>query len=448
MKKEGRKLGEKMVVLMVALAVMVPVAPFLVSGGGGSVATVPVPPVNKELSTIRLKMCSFDPLVDGYGLPVELTTNKEDGHYVIQLYADKGSYADRQVLKDMGVRFLGYLGGKAWVVDMSPSLKGEVEKMDMVRWIGPYQPGWKIDPSINSASGVQTFRVYLWDNPKIPSDKKDIKLPSIFEKGYFYLNGEKQKFGGIQWQTSHGDLRDGFERVRDRMQQLNIEGRKVFEMQLRALGFDVLGWDSDTKVEVRGDVSAVPSAAFLSQVKWIDIKPTDQKTFLTDVQRQEFVETSHSNGFDGSGASGKSGAGIVGGIYCVDGVDDTHANLADNVVIYGSNTPGDHATACVGVTVGYTSPADGDAEGTMPGYSKSDYWLVVTDGDTSSYATAASDIAGEGGRIISNSFQWVGGGEGQNSEYTADAQEMDQSVVDNDVVWFIAAGNDDAEGGP
>ncbi len=455
MKKEGRKLGEMLVVLMVTLAMIVPAAPFLVSGGGSSTAASPVAsPVssvnNKELTTIRLKMCSFDPLVDGYGLPVELTTNEEDGHYIIQFYGDRGSYADRQVLKDMGVKFLGYLGGKAWVVYMSPSLKREVEKMDMVRWIGPYQPGWKIDPSINSASGVQTFRIYLWNNnpDTLEKNKKDIKLPSIFEKGYFYLNGKKQKFGGIQWQTSHGDLRKGFEMVRENLQQLNMEGRKAFEMQLRALGFDVVRWNSDTEVEVRGDVSAVPSAAFLSQVKWIDIKPTGQKTFLTDVQRQEFVETSHSNGFDGSNASGKNGAGIVGGIYCIDGVDDTHANLADNIKIYGSNTPGDHATACVGTTVGYTSPKDGDAEGTMPGYSKSHYWLVVTDGDTSDYATAASNIAGEGGRIISNSFQWVGGGEGQNSEYTADSEKIDQSVVDNDVVWFIAAGNDDAEGGP
>ncbi len=57
----------------------------------------------------------------------------------------------REKIEEIGVNVFNYQRNYAYEVVMTPEKAEEVEDLDFVEWVGPYQPGFKLHPEINEA---------------------------------------------------------------------------------------------------------------------------------------------------------------------------------------------------------------------------------------------------------------------------------------------------------
>jgi hypothetical protein len=107
----------------------------------------------KEPILIYLAIGSFDPLfqTSPVDLPQELTLQSYPGdgtgYYILQF---KGPVLQKwkEEVASAGVDIFDYLPQFAFVVKMDNQSLRAVEAMDSVRWIGIYQPGYRIAPDL------------------------------------------------------------------------------------------------------------------------------------------------------------------------------------------------------------------------------------------------------------------------------------------------------------
>ena len=59
-------------------------------------------------------------------------------------------------LKSLGVRLSSYVPDYAYLSEMSLSVKAAVERLSYVRWVGPYEPVYKISPLLMGIRGRVT----------------------------------------------------------------------------------------------------------------------------------------------------------------------------------------------------------------------------------------------------------------------------------------------------
>lgn len=81
----------------------------------------------------------------------------QPGYYVVQ-FAGPIQEAWKRDLADRGVKFLWYLPNYAFVVRMDPALEGQARMHPAVRWVGLYQPAYKISgqPELKAREGQLT----------------------------------------------------------------------------------------------------------------------------------------------------------------------------------------------------------------------------------------------------------------------------------------------------
>jgi subtilisin family serine protease len=105
---------------------------------------------------IYLANYTFDPLSEAtpHSLPPDLTLrdylSSEEGYYLVQ-FDGPIQPAGREAIVAAGARIFDYIPDFAFVVKMSDTTKAVIEAMDMVRWVGVYQPGYRIAPSLMDA---------------------------------------------------------------------------------------------------------------------------------------------------------------------------------------------------------------------------------------------------------------------------------------------------------
>jgi len=100
---------------------------------------------------IHLKACKFDPLIHEVLIPEKLKIRKYSpqgtGYYILQ-FDQKIRKEWRDVLRNKGVRIFWYIPDFALLVKMSGKTKNLIEGMEHVRWVGIYQPAFRIDPEL------------------------------------------------------------------------------------------------------------------------------------------------------------------------------------------------------------------------------------------------------------------------------------------------------------
>jgi hypothetical protein len=110
---------------------------------------------------IHLAIGSFDPLsaAGPISLPSELTLigypEGKAGYYILQF---KGPILEKwkKAVLEAGARIFDYIPKFAFVVKMDDRTREIVSAMNPIRWIGIYQPGYRIAPGLwptNSGSG-------------------------------------------------------------------------------------------------------------------------------------------------------------------------------------------------------------------------------------------------------------------------------------------------------
>jgi photosystem II stability/assembly factor-like uncharacterized protein len=116
---------------------------------------VPPGPVSQD-PYIRLAIGEFDPLAGPIPIPLPSKLKldsypaDEEGYYILQ-FKSPIMQAWKDALTDAGARIFDYIPDFAFIVKMSAATKATVESMEPIRWVGIYQPGYRIDPQLMKA---------------------------------------------------------------------------------------------------------------------------------------------------------------------------------------------------------------------------------------------------------------------------------------------------------
>lgn len=106
----------------------------------------------------------FDPLTKGPILPANLTITGypkgTKGYYLVQ-FAGPIDYRWKEHVSGLGGVVLGYIPNYAFVVRMDETVKAKVAQLPEVRWVGLYQPAWKLFPYNLLGSGMRKILVVL-----------------------------------------------------------------------------------------------------------------------------------------------------------------------------------------------------------------------------------------------------------------------------------------------
>lgn len=107
----------------------------------------------------------FDPRVGEPNLPPELRAEEDDsgaGFYIVQ-FGGPIQEGWVQRVQSLGVAVLDYLPNYAFVVEASRALTDYVRELPYVRWVGVYNPAYKLSPAlIDLKDGVITIAVSVF----------------------------------------------------------------------------------------------------------------------------------------------------------------------------------------------------------------------------------------------------------------------------------------------
>jgi hypothetical protein len=107
----------------------------------------------QKISRIQLAGGRFDPLFESEPFPVPQSMKVqayppgEAGYYILQF---KGPVKQdwKDAVMEAGATILDYVPDFAFIVKMGQETKLRVERMDSVRWVGVYQPAYRIEPQL------------------------------------------------------------------------------------------------------------------------------------------------------------------------------------------------------------------------------------------------------------------------------------------------------------
>jgi len=99
---------------------------------------------------IDLRFGAFDPLASQLEVPEALRTRASHQLHIVQFDAVP-TQADRDAIAAVGGKVIGYLPVHAYVVRMSRDVSSRLQAHPSVRWIGGYQPAFRLDPAMIKA---------------------------------------------------------------------------------------------------------------------------------------------------------------------------------------------------------------------------------------------------------------------------------------------------------
>lgn len=105
---------------------------------------------------IHLAVGTFDPLseINPMALPNQWALDRypegEAGYYIVQF---SGPVMEdwKEAVVSVGDRLFDYIPQFAFIVRMNQTARRDIEAMDPVRWIGIYQPGFRIAPDLRTS---------------------------------------------------------------------------------------------------------------------------------------------------------------------------------------------------------------------------------------------------------------------------------------------------------
>lgn len=118
-------------------------------------------------SRIRLKAYEFDPEKNIPILPAELVTQEgEDNYYIVQL-AGPIEKQWKEDLKASGAYILGYIPDYGYIIHIDKYRKELLALKTYVKWIGLWQPAYKIHPSLWNKIGNYSVTVMIYDTENL-----------------------------------------------------------------------------------------------------------------------------------------------------------------------------------------------------------------------------------------------------------------------------------------
>ena len=370
-------------------------------------------------NAILLKNAVFDPLkqppvsVNSVFATSQYSTDTEE-YYILQF---KGNVLEewKQAVKNTGAVFFDYVPNNAFIVRMNSSVKSQVETMDIVQWVGTYQPAYKISPvfSASSISATTTTTMTLDD------DISDIIVMLFDSKHNSQVTSEIQQLGGEIVDNS-GEI-----------------------------------------MRVRIGTSKLSYIAAMTGVSWIEkyVQPVIFNDIAADITNVSYVQNTH-------GLTGSGQIVAVADTGLDTGVNDAtmHDDIEGRIVAlnawwgaYGDNGGADyngHGTHVAGSVLGNGANSSGQYAGMAP-MAQLVFQALQYDGGDPFYNGALltptnlsslfQEAYNDGAKIHSNS--WGSNDPSDYGNYTSSSQYVDSFMWDNkDMLIVFAAGNDGAAG--
>jgi hypothetical protein len=107
----------------------------------------------KKSIKIRFAVGEFDPLMESgpdrlaERLATKTFAQGETGYYIVQFDGPIRA-KQKKKLKKLGAQVFDYLPDFAFIVKMNDKTRAAVESMQQVRWVGIYQPAYRIEPAL------------------------------------------------------------------------------------------------------------------------------------------------------------------------------------------------------------------------------------------------------------------------------------------------------------
>lgn len=359
-------------------------------------------------NAILLKNAAFDPLkqspvsVNSVFATSQYSTDTEE-YYILQF---KGNVLEewKQAVKNTGAVFFDYVPNNAFIVRMNSSVKSQVETMDIVQWVGTYQPAYKISPVFSSSSISATTTS--------SNEKKDVSdvIVMLFDSKH-----NAQVTSTIQ----------------------NLGGEIVD--------------NSGNIMRVRIATSKLSDIATMTGVSWIEkyMQPVTFNDLAADITNVSYVQNTH--GLTGSGQIiAVADTGLDTGVDNATMHDDIEGRIVSLNAWWDDNADDQngHGTHVAGSVLGNGANSSGQYAGMAPmaqlvfqalQYDGSDPYYngaLLTPTDLSLlFQQAYNDDA----KIHSNSWGSSGSDYG---EYTSNSQHVDNFTWNNpDMLIVFAAGN-------
>ncbi len=367
-------------------------------------------------NTILLKNAVFDPLKQppasvNTGFATSQYSTDTDEYYILQF---KGNVLEewKQAVKNTGALFFDYVPNNAFIVRMNSSVKSQVEAMDIVQWVGTYQPAYKISP-VFSASSIAATTTTISDED---DDISDIIIMLFDSKHNAQVTSEIEELGG----------------------EIVDNGGEI--------------------MRVRIGTSKLSDIAAMTGVSWIEkyVQPVIFNDVAADIINVSYVRNTH--GLTGSGQIvAVADTGLDTGVNDATMHDDIegrifslHAWWAE----YNDNGSADyhgHGTHVAGSVLGNGAHSSGQYAGMAP-MAQLVFQALQYDGEDPDLVDGGlytpidlsllfQEAYNDGAKIHSNS--WGSGNSSLYGNYTSSSQYVDSFMWDNkDMLIIFAAGND------
>ena len=109
-------------------------------------------------SRVTVAGYSFDPLEKEPAIPEQLRVHDNAGGRIIVQFKQSLTGDQRAELKKLGLSLNRYLPEFSYIEKLSPSALERLKRLPYVRWVGPFQPAYKIDPQIGKHQFVTPER--------------------------------------------------------------------------------------------------------------------------------------------------------------------------------------------------------------------------------------------------------------------------------------------------
>src|SRR5438067_95098 len=112
--------------------------------------------VTQAATTIDLWYKSFDPVKTLPSIPASLSAGAGNEIYIVQFV----SQPLQQYVSDiegLGGKVYNYTANQAYLVRMDGQTRTQVSNLPYVRWVGPYHPAYRIDPSLIAGLNAGTL---------------------------------------------------------------------------------------------------------------------------------------------------------------------------------------------------------------------------------------------------------------------------------------------------
>ncbi|UCG68446.1 MAG: S8 family serine peptidase, partial [Thermoplasmata archaeon] len=216
---------------------------------------------------VHLKKATFDPLIEEPKLPLEWAYRSENWYYMAQCFGPIQSHWIEEI-KGTGAFIHGYIPDYTYLLSMGGETRKKIEDLSFIRWVGSYQPGYKIESGLIDKLGEIELNVVVF------SDREENLLS-----------------------------------VRDRLSSLG--------------GVITHNGEDNHIIRVLIDSSKIKNIALIPEVEWID-EYTPPITLMDNIRVFTGAESPlHLNGFNGTG--------IVGEIKD-NGIDEDHTEFDGQLI--------------------------------------------------------------------------------------------------------------------